>query len=181
MLPRPPISTLFPYTTLFRSIHVAISSLRHALEPGVVRGASSMITRDGDTYRLALPEDADVDVQAVERALERSRRARLGGDESGAVDAFEEASRAARKELLPEEGSAEWVVERRGRLRAAIVDASGALAARLLSAGRPDLAARVAAAGLDADRYDDGLWRAVIEAREKAGDKAGARRAESDY
>ena len=167
--------------TASRNLHVAISSLRHALEPGVGRGASSMIVRDGDMYRLALPLDADVDVQTLDRALERSRRSRLGGDDAAAVEAFEEATRIAQKELLPEEGSADWVVERRVRLRAAIVDSSRALAARLLSAGRPDLAAGVTAAGLDADRYDDGLWRVMIEAREKAGDRAGARRAESDY
>ncbi|TMD95778.1 MAG: hypothetical protein E6I72_10450, partial [Chloroflexi bacterium] len=38
--------------TASRNLHVAISSLRHALEPGVGRGASSMIVRDGDMYRL---------------------------------------------------------------------------------------------------------------------------------
>ena len=164
-----------------RNLHVAISSLRHALEPGVARGASSMIVRDGDTYRLALPADADVDLHAFDQALERSRRSRLAGNDQAAVEAFEQAARIGRQELLPEDGSAEWVVARRAGIRAATVDASRALASRLLSSGRHDVAAQVAVAGLVADRYDDGLWRALIEAREKAGDKAGARRAQSDY
>lgn len=164
-----------------RNLHVAISSLRQALEPGVARGASAMVVRDGDTYRLALPGDADVDVREFDQALEQSRRSRLGGDEQAAVEAFERAARIGRKELLPEDGSADWVVERRGRLRAASVEASRALAERLLACGRPDLAVRVALGGLEADRYDDGLWRLLIEARAKAGDKAGARRAEADY
>jgi DNA-binding SARP family transcriptional activator len=164
-----------------RNLHVAISSLRHALEPGVARGASSIIVRDSDTYRLTLPPHADVDVQAFDQALERSRHARLSGDQQTAVEAFREAVRIGQKRLLPEEGSAEWVVERRGRLQAAIVDASRALATRLLSNGRAGIAAEVAVAGLESDRYDDGLWRVLIEAREKAGDKAGARRAQSAY
>ncbi len=164
-----------------RNLHVAISSLRHALEPGVGRGASSMIVRDGDTYRLTLPPRAEVDVQEFDYSLERSRHARLSGDEQTAVEAFREAVRIGQKRLLPEEGSAEWVVERRGRLQAAIVDASRALATRLLSNARAGIAAEVAVAGLESDRYDDGLWRVLIEAREKAGDKAGARRAQSAY
>jgi DNA-binding SARP family transcriptional activator len=164
-----------------RNLQVAISSLRHALEPGVARGASSMIVRDGNTYRLALPSEADVDVQAFDGALELSRRARVAGDDRAALEAFERAVRIGRKELLPEDGSAEWVVERRTGLRAAIADASRALAARLLSATQPDNAARVASAGLEADRYDDGLWRLLIEARERAGDAAATRRAQSDY
>ena len=175
---------LWPHTdaeSASRNLHVAISSLRHALEPGVARGASSLIVRDGETYRLALPANADVDMRVFDQALERSRRARLEGDDQAAVEAFEQVARISRKELLPEDGSTEWVVERRGRLRAAIVDASRALAARLLARGHPDTAAQVSVAGLDADRYDDALWRLLIEARGRAGDKAGARRAQSDY
>jgi len=140
-----------------------------------------MIVRDGDTYRMTLPPRAEVDVQEFDYSLERSRHARLSGDEQTAVEAFREAVRIGQKRLLPEEGSAEWVVERRGRLQAAIVDASRALATRLLSNARAGIAAEVAVAGLESDRYDDGLWRVLIEAREKAGDKAGARRAQSAY
>lgn len=176
--------TLWPGTdadAASRNLHVAISSLRHALEPGVARGASSVIVRDGDSYRLVLGEDSHVDVQAVEMALERSRRARLAGDLSSAVEAFEDAATIGRKELLTEDGSADWVVERRARLRATTVEASRSLAVRLVGAGEPALAAQVAVAGLEADRYDDALWRVLIDAREKAGDKAGAHRAQSDY
>ncbi len=163
------------------NLHVAISNLRHALEPGVGRGASSMIVREGDAYRLALPAGADVDVQAFEHSLERSRAARLSGDLQNAVVAFEKATAVGRKELLPEDGSAEWVVERRGSSQAAIAETARPLAERLLAAGQAETSARVAAAGLDADRFDDGLWRSLIAAREKAGDEAGLRRAQSDY
>jgi DNA-binding SARP family transcriptional activator len=164
-----------------RNLQVAVSSLRHALEPGVARGASSLVVRDGDSYRLVLPPGADVDVIAFEEALERSRRARLAADLDAAQEAFELAARIADRQLLPEDGSAEWVEARRGRIRAAVVDAARSLAPRLVAAGKPELAAGVATSGLAADRYDDGLWRLLIDAREKAGDAAGALRAQADY
>jgi len=140
-----------------------------------------MIVREGDTYRLALPPSADVDVRNFERALELARRARLAGDLQAAVEAFDQAATIGRAELLPEDGSAEWVVERRARLRASAAEMARTLAIRLVSSDMPEVAARVAAAGVEADRYDDALWRALIDARTKAGDEAGSRRAQADY
>jgi DNA-binding SARP family transcriptional activator len=164
-----------------RNLQVAISSLRHVLQPGVARGGSSMITREGDSYRLALPADSDVDVLAFEQALERSRHARLVGDAQTAFVAFENGASIGLKQLLPEDGSAEWVVERRGSVRARLVEASRSLARHLVTSSQCELAAEVATSGLAADRYDDALWRVLIDAREKAGDGAGARRAQADY
>ncbi|TMF41820.1 MAG: transcriptional regulator, partial [Chloroflexi bacterium] len=43
-----------------RNLHVAVSSLRSWLEPGVGRGGSSFLLREGDAYRLALRPDAEV-------------------------------------------------------------------------------------------------------------------------
>src|SRR5205823_14511387 len=42
-----------------RNLHVAVSSLRSWLEPGVGRGGSSFLLREGDAYRLALQADAE--------------------------------------------------------------------------------------------------------------------------
>src|SRR5262249_37603592 len=36
-----------------RNLHVAMSSLRQALEPGVARAGFTVLVRDGDAYRLA--------------------------------------------------------------------------------------------------------------------------------
>src|SRR6266508_707002 len=138
-----------------RNLHVAISSLRHALEPGVGRGASSMIVRDGDTYRLTLPPRAEVDVQEFDYSLERSRHARLSGDEQTAVEAFREAVRSGQKRLLPEAGAAAWAV-----------------ATTLVSNGRAGLAAEAAVPGVESERSDTGLWGVLVEAGETAGDKA---------
>src|SRR5207248_1196230 len=45
-----------------RNLHVAVSSLRSWLEPGVGRGGSSLLLREGDAYRLTIQADAEVDL-----------------------------------------------------------------------------------------------------------------------
>ncbi len=167
--------------TTARNLHVAISSLRQALEPGIARGASSFVLREGDSYRLVLPPGADVDVIEFEAALDGSRRARLADKSHIAFESFQQAATLAQKELFPEDGSAEWAVQRRGRVRASLLDVAHPLVIHLLAHSHADMAAQVARGGLTVDMYDDGLWRAIIEARGLAGDEAGARRAKSDY
>jgi DNA-binding SARP family transcriptional activator len=164
-----------------RNLHVAVSSLRQALEPGVARGASSLVIREGDSYRLVLPPGSHVDLHAFELELERCRRARLSRDLEIAVEAFRRCNEIGLGELLPADGSAAWVVDRRRRARTALIEASQHLARLLLAAAKPPLAIEICVAGLAADRYDDALWRLLIEAREKAGDKVAARRAAADY
>jgi DNA-binding SARP family transcriptional activator len=164
-----------------RTLQVAISSLRKALEPGISRGASSLLVREGDSYRLVLPPDADVDVRDFDQTLERSRRARQAGDSELALEAFRQAAAFAANELFPEDGSAEWVIVRRGRARAGVVDAARPLAKLLLARSQHQAAAEVCASALTADRYADELWRLLIEAREKGGDEAGSRRAHTEY
>ena len=53
------------------NLHVAVSSLRSVLEPGVPRGASRLLPRDGDRYVLALPEGSASDAGRVRRRAER--------------------------------------------------------------------------------------------------------------
>jgi hypothetical protein len=71
-----------------RNLHVAISSLRQALEPGIARGASSLIVREGETYRVVLPAGSDVDIVQFDQALERSRHAIEATASEGAVEAY---------------------------------------------------------------------------------------------
>jgi DNA-binding SARP family transcriptional activator len=164
-----------------RNLHVAISSLRQALEPGIARGASSLLVREGDSYRLVVPPGSDVDIRVFEQALEASRRARLDGDLDQAAEAFQRATNLASNVLFPEDGSAPWVVNRRQRVQDGVCDAGRALAEDLLSRGKPAAAVRVSLAVLNADRYDDATWRLLIAARGEAGDEAGARLAKADY
>src|SRR5437773_4024949 len=55
MLPRPPRSTLFPYTTLFRSI----VQLRVPADRGVVRGCKSLREREVVGMRVRDEDGAD--------------------------------------------------------------------------------------------------------------------------
>lgn len=167
--------------TASRNLHVAISSLRQALEPGIARGTSSLLVREGDSYRLVLQPGSQADIRAFELALARSRQASASADFAGATAAFQEAAGIAEKELFPEEGSTDWVVQRREKVHGSLRDAARPLAEQLLAAAQPALAAQVCTSALNADRYDDGLWRILIDARETAGDEAGAHRARAEY
>jgi DNA-binding SARP family transcriptional activator len=164
-----------------RNLHVAISSLRQALEPGVARGASSLVVREGDAYRLVLPHGSEVDLVLFDEALRQSRNARAAGGFKVAVQSLETAFELGENQLLPEDGSADWIVLRRERCRTSLLSAAQQVAALLMQRAQPSIAARICTVGLGIDRYDDALWRLLIAARQQAGDKVAASRAESDY
>ncbi len=162
-----------------RSLHVALSALRHELGPAPDRGIREILVRDGDAYRLAIPAGSRVDVLAFEEAMIRGRAAR-GRDDLRAATAFREALAEYAGDLLPEDGPADWIVARRERARADCVEAALGLA-EILLAERPAEAAAVCVAALGVDAYHDPLWRLLIEARERAGDRAAAASARASY
>lgn len=164
-----------------RNLHVAVSSLRRLLEPDTARGAPSMVAREGDAYRLALPGDADVDLLAFERLLAEARTARASGQRERAAAGYEAALELYRGDLLPEEGPAEWVVTARERYRAEAVAAALDAAQLLLSLDRPTRAAQAVHRGLSVDRYRSGLWRMLVTAYERDHDPAAAARARRSY
>src|SRR5262245_64294426 len=51
MIPRPPTSTLFPYTTLFRSGVVPVPAIRMARSPRVIRQSVSIVRGIRQTRR----------------------------------------------------------------------------------------------------------------------------------
>ena len=163
------------------NLHVAISSLRQALEPGVQRGETMLLTRDGDAYRLSLPDDADVDVLRFERAVADARAARVAGDDDAAVDALDQALLAYTGQLLPEDGPAEWAVHERERLSQEASNAAQALADLKMARGQPERAVAACEQGLRIDPYRDALWRRLVEAHVLSGDLAGAERASRAY
>ncbi len=167
--------------TSTRNLHVAISSLRHALEPGVARGASSMIVRDGDAYRLTLPPDSEVDLIEFDEALAEARSLRGRGKADEAVPAYTRALDLYVGDLLPEDGPAEWLVQERDRRRDEVSEAAHAVAVMHLDRNDPVAAAVACERGLHADQYDDALWRLCITAYEQAGDAAAAARARQKY
>jgi DNA-binding SARP family transcriptional activator len=164
-----------------RNLHVAIAGLRRVLEPTAGRGSFQLLRRDGDAYRLALPDAAEVDLIRFERALAAGRQARERGDSSGALLAFQEALDTYAGELLPEDGPAEWVSDRRELARLGAVEAAQQLAQLHLDRGDVEAAAQTASAGLRIERYHDPLWRLLIRSRDEAGDQGAASRARAGY
>jgi DNA-binding SARP family transcriptional activator len=163
-----------------RNLQVAVSSLRQALEPGVKRGSSALLVRDGDSYRLALDDDAEVDVNRFAAAMAEGEAARRHTPEV-ALAAYDEALSWYGGDLIPEAGPAEWIVTWRDTRRMEAVDAAVAVAE--LRAERGEVRAVIAACdrGLYLDRYCDPLWRLQIDAYETAGDHAAAAQARQGY
>jgi DNA-binding SARP family transcriptional activator len=164
-----------------RHLHVLISTLRRVLEPHAGRGASQLILREGEAYRLSLPPGARVDVVEFDRALVEGRAALTAGDNERASAAFARALDLYRGELLPEDGPADWAVAEREYRRAEVCEAAFALGRMLLEAGKPLAAASVCERALHADRYEDAIWRLCVSAYEHAGDTAAAERTRRKY
>jgi DNA-binding SARP family transcriptional activator len=164
-----------------RNLHVAISTVRRFVEPDAGRGAACLIVREGDAYRLALPEAAAVDVWAFEEGLAAGRAAQSAQDPDGAIAGLERALDAYAGELLPEAGPAEWVVLARERYRMKASEATLALCDVHLTRGDAARAVAAAERGLAIDRYRDAQWRHLITACELAGDRAAAVRARRSY
>ncbi len=70
---------------------------------------------------------------------------------------------------------------RRDHYREAAVEAAGELASESLLAGDFGTAVRACRSGLEIDRYQDPLWRILIEARDRAGDTGAASRDRREY
>jgi DNA-binding SARP family transcriptional activator len=159
-----------------RTLQVAVSSLRAALP------APLDLVREDEAYRLALPDDAELDLAELDEAIATARRARARADHARAEAAWQRALEiGSAGDVLPEDGPAEWVVDERERRRTQVASAAEGLARSLLERG--DAAAAVAACelGLARDRKRDALWRLLVQAHEQAGDLALAVHARREY
>jgi DNA-binding SARP family transcriptional activator len=177
------IEALWPDAELDAGRHrlqVAVSSLRRLLG-GVDAEGAGLLARDGDSYRLALPGGSNVDILEVERAVQAATRARTTGDAGAEEEALAGALVAYGGPLLPGDGPANWVVERRSSLSGLASDAAARLATLHLQSDHPQAAAETARAGLAVDRYRDELWKLLIDAAERAGNHAEAERARRGY
>ena len=164
-----------------RNLQVAISTLRQVLEPGVARGESSLLIRDGDAYLLAASDGADIDALAFQKAAMAGQEAVRAGDAEQAIAAFTRALELYTGDLVPEEGPAEWLIEERESYRTAVVEAAFALAELHAERGELVAAAFACERGLRVDRYRDGLWRLLIDLYERGGEAAAAARAREQY
>src|SRR5262249_27121044 len=140
-----------------------------------------LLAREGDSYRLVMPEDADVDVWQVDAHMRRATLARNAGQPGPEEEFLAAALSAYGGPLLPGDGPADWVVGRRDALQAAMVDAGAGLASLRLENSDPQAAAEAARFGLALDRYRDELWRLLIEAADRSGHYAQAGQARRAY
>jgi DNA-binding SARP family transcriptional activator len=164
-----------------RNLHVAVAALRRALEPAAGRGSFQVLRRDGGAYLLNVPPGSFVDVIEFERTIVAAGQARQQSDRDTAARLYRAALSLYRGELLPEDGPAEWLAERRDALHLAAVGATQALAEVLLEQGQAADAARTCSVGLQLERYHDPLWRLLITARDRAGDQGAAMAARHGY
>jgi DNA-binding SARP family transcriptional activator len=160
------------------SLQVAVSSLRSLLVPDAPRGSARMVERIGDSYALSLPPGSCVDVVDFSAAVASADRDRGTAAEA---DALARAVALYRGDLLPEEGTAEWVVRERDGFRLRAAAACARLAELHLVAGAPDAAAAAARRGIEIDPYADASWRLLVRAYERTGDAAAAARARREY
>ncbi|HEU4422530.1 MAG TPA: AAA family ATPase [Pilimelia sp.] len=162
------------------NLHVAMWSLRKLLEPESTRGHCRLLIRDGDAYLLNLPGGTYCDVVAVRSALAEARRAQSMADEAGLAAALLAALAGYGGDLLPGDGSAEWVVHEREVLRREVSDAGVTLAALEFVRGDNDAAVAAAERSIAVDRYNTEAWRLLVTVHER-GDRAAARLARSRY
>jgi len=163
------------------NLQVGVSTLRTFIEPGVARGASRLIPRDGESYQLAIGEGCHSDVVSFDAAVATARRAHTAGRIDAAVTALTEALALVAGDLLPEDGPAEWVINERTRYRFKAAEAAATLARLELDSGRPHRAIRAAQRTLELDVFHDAGWRTLISAQERVGDAAAAGRSRQQY
>ena len=164
-----------------RSVHVAMSSLRHLLEPDARRGQSLLLPRLGDSYTLALPTGSQCDLLDFQAALASAKTARLSGDLPAERTSLYRALSCYGGDLLPEDGPAEWIVTERERLRLAAADAGEQLARAEAVADNISTAVEHARRALSFDTYRDSTWRLLIQLHERAGDPSAAHAVRRQY
>jgi DNA-binding SARP family transcriptional activator len=174
------IEALWPEARPGAGVHrlqVAVSALRRLLG----HKYASLVRRDGESYRLALPGGSEVDIWELKAALQRALAARASGDRGTEISSLEDALVLYDAPLLPSDGSASWVAEARAELSAEVARAASRLSEIYLADGELEAAARTARRGLGMDRYRDDLWQVLIEVSERSGRHAEAGKARQQY
>ncbi len=163
------------------NLHVCVSGLRTALEPGVARGASRLVVRDGDRYLLALPDGSVSDLRTFDDRTAAAETASATGDPDRAIADLEAALDVYVGEVLPEDGPTEWVLPHREHYQVRAAEAAAQLGRLHLDQHRPDQAASAARRSIDIDPFRDASWRLLIAAHHAAGNLAGAEEARRSY
>lgn len=164
-----------------RNLQVAVYAVRRLLASGPLPSGDTLLARHGESYCLELPEGSVVDLREFEESLAQGRQARAANDHRRAGRAFQRTLDIHIGDLLSEDGPAEWVVMERDRCRAQAVEAAQHLADARLEEGDLDAAVRACERGLRLDRFQDNLWRRLILAHRRAGNRAAEMRAHTTY
>lgn len=162
------------------SLQVAVSDVRRALD-AASPGAGAVLRRVGQGYALGVEGRTRHDVRALEQALRTAELALAAGDEGAALTVLRDAVDAGAAELLPQDGTAEWVVGARERVRAAVVRACATLADLLAARGDASGAVAAVRRGLALDRFQDDLWRRLVSGLVADGRPAAAAAARREY
>lgn len=164
-----------------RNLQVAVHAVRRLLASGPLASGDSLLARDGESYCLDLPKGSVVDLREFERSLAEGRQTRAAKDHRKAAQAYQRALDLHSGDLLSEEGPAEWVVMERERCRAQAVEAAQSLADACRDSGDLEACVRACERGLLLDRYRDNLWRRLISAHQRAGNRAAEMKAQLTY
>jgi DNA-binding SARP family transcriptional activator len=163
------------------SLQVAISALRGLLDRPTATPATSVVRRTGGGYALHLGAADRHDVRRVERHLAAGRSALERGDVEGGRRSLAAGVGELTADVLPDDGPAEWVTGERDEVRGSVVRACQTLADLCTAAGDGPAAIHVTRHALALDRYQDGLWRRLIDALTSDGQPAAAAAARREY
>jgi DNA-binding SARP family transcriptional activator len=177
-----------PPQAAIRNLQVTVASLRRFLDPDSTRAASRLLIRAGDTYLLALPPGTRCDLAEFEANLhiwwtsrQTGPRQWPAGAPDTAVAAVHRALGLYRGDLLPEDGTAAWVVAERNRLRHEAAEAGAALGVTELRRGNPAAAAAALERAVRIDPAFEAGWRLLIDAYDQIGDAVAAARARNGH
>lgn len=154
-------------------LQVAVSSVRTVLD-SIGSGAGIEIQLRHQSYRLCLPDDAEVDVRAFEAALAEAGARSARGDVAGRISSRRLAVELYTGDLLPEAAAESYVEMERDRLRRSAAAAAAALAGDFRSLGDHENALRVARRSVQLDPYQETPWLILADLYDRVGDQSSA-------
>lgn len=159
------------------ALHVHLSSIRSVFRDA----APAILARQGTAYSLSTAERWTSDVAEFDASVARARPAIIATDHPLAKWHLRAALDAYQGDLLPEDGTAEWVLGLRDRYVLRAAEAASTLAELELATGDLDAAVAAATRSCDIAPWRDSSWRLLIDAHHRRGDASSARRARSEY
>ena len=156
------------------SLWVALSRLRHLLEPDAGRGESSIILTQPSGYRFAPAQGCEIDVDLFMAHARTGHKCQTHGEWPAAIEGLCAAEALYHGDYLSDDPYEQWAIPERERLRETFLGLKEALATCLLALGRCDEALIHARQALAQDACRESAWRLVMEAHYRTGDPAQA-------